>query len=107
MVIISFNNKELRDNCASLSRAEAAFGSIVGPDIITALSDAEACGSVQELLDLYDHAATTKADIVNVALGLGFNMSLVAVGAGRTTNPDKGCDWRAVRRLKVMEITKC
>ena len=63
MVIISFNDKELRDNCATLPRAEAAFGSIVGQDIITALSEAEACGSVQELLELYDHAATTEADI--------------------------------------------
>ena len=107
ILIISFNSRSLRDSCASLERAEALIGYAHAQELITLLSDAEAQETAADLMEFYAPDATDDGDTISLRLGTQYQLRFVAVGSAPVGDSGAGLDWRTVRRLKLMEISRC
>jgi hypothetical protein len=106
-LIVSFNTQELRDCCASLERAEAVIGSAHAQELISVLSDAEAAETAEEFIELYaPHVARDGASI-SLPIGIQYRLTFVAIGANVARSEGACLDWRAVRRVKVMDLSPC
>jgi hypothetical protein len=105
--IISFNSKDLRDSCASLERAEALIGYAHAQELIMLLSDAESQETAADLIDFYAPDATDDGDTILLRIGTLYQLRFVAVGTAPVCAPGAGLNWRSVRRLKLMEISRC
>jgi hypothetical protein len=106
-LIVSFNTKALRDCCASSERAEAVIGSAHAQELISVLSDTEAVETAAEFIELYAPNVAVDGDSISLPIGTEYRLAFVAVGVAITRNCEVELDWRAVRRLKMMDLSRC
>jgi hypothetical protein len=106
-LIISFDTRALRDQCASLEMAEAAFGSAHASELIAALADAEAAEHAAEFMELYPGGVTTTNERFSVPIGTEYRTAFQALGVTIVRSSKGTLDWQTVRRLKMMDLSRC
>jgi DUF971 family protein len=77
-------------------------------ELISVLSDAEAADTAAEFIELYSPSAAVDGHSISLPVGTGYRLSFVAIGVALARyNRAARLDWRAVRRLKVMDLSPC
>ena len=102
-MIVSFNTRDLRDCCASLEKAEAAIGPEHAKELISLLADAEAAETAAELIEFHMPDVLVDGYTITLLIGTQYRTSFVRLIRDRKA----GIEWSAVRRLKMMELSRC
>ena len=104
-MIVSFDTRELLEQCLSLERAEQLLGTPVAQVLVGILADVEALDNCGDLIDLFgEDAKIIGNDMISLKVGPSHRARFVAVGAKLTRTADGRVDWRKVHRLKLIEI---
>jgi len=104
-LIVSFDTRELLEQCSSLERAERLLGASVAQALIRILADVEALDNGGDLVDLFGKdAKIVGTDMICLNVGPGHCATFVAVGAKLLRLADGSLDWRKVQRLKLIKM---
>lgn len=106
-MVVSFDTQELRDFCESLELAVATIGSAHAQELRTVLSDAEAAETAAEFIEFYSPFVSVADDSISLPIGTKYRASFVALSAGLDDDCGTGIEWSEVRRLKMMDLSKC
>ena len=88
--------------------AEGWLGSEHAQLLIQLLADLEAFDTCRELFDLYgSDASSGQHGSLCVRVGLLYQAMFQAVGAKLSRLADGALDWTKVRRLKLLDISRC
>lgn len=83
------------------------IGAAHAQELMTMLSDAEAVDTAAEFMDLYAPNVEVEGDSLSVPIGIEYYVSFVAIGVTVFRDRKTGLDWGTVRRLKMMDISRC
>ena len=107
-MIVSFHTRELLQLCSSLEMAEQLLGPQAAQLLIETLADVEAFDHVGELIDFFGSYATIdENEFAVTADRCGPLRAFCPVGAKLVRLDDGNLDWTKVRRLKLVDISKC
>ncbi|MBN8535272.1 MAG: hypothetical protein J0L51_14410 [Rhizobiales bacterium] len=105
MLIISFDNVELKQSCCDNAVAEAAYGTINARALFTAIADAEAMENAAELIDFYGNEVVVQQDSsLMLSFGSDLIAKLIPVGKKFKRADDGSVNWQTVRHLKLVQI---
>ncbi len=107
-MILSFQTRELLEQCSNLEKAEKWLGPPVAQFLIATLADIEALEDVSELMNFYEiDASAARDDSLSLPIGPDYRATFAAVGARLARLGDGSPDWAKVQRLKLVEILRC
>jgi hypothetical protein len=105
MLIISFDNAELKRSCCDNAVAEAAYGTLNARALFTALADAEAMESAADLIDFFGNEVVVQQDSsLMLSFGSDLCAKLIPVGTKFKRADDGSVNWETVRYLKLIQI---
>lgn len=105
MLIISFDNSELKRLCCEYAAAEAVYGTLNARALFTALADAEAMEDAAGWINFFGDEVVVQQDS-SLVLSFGANLAakLIPVGTKFKRADDGSVKWQTVRYLKLMQI---
>jgi hypothetical protein len=107
-LIISFDTRELLECCSNLEVAEQRLGSAHAQALVSLIADAEAFENAGELITFFgSEAHVAENDSILVAIGSHYRMEFVAVGIRFVRDADGKIDWTSVRRVKLVDLSRC
>ncbi len=105
MLIISFDNGELKRHCCEYAVAEAAYGTFNARALFTALADAEAMENAADWIDFFDNEVVIQQDSsLMLTFGSDLFAKLIPVGTKFKCADDGSVKWQTVRYLKLVQI---
>ena len=99
---ITFQERELRDVCASRDLCEQKYGVEAARDLLALVSDIESSRSVADLEVIHD--IVTEGDSLSVALSANLVAKFVNGSAGGGVGPNEPTNWQNVRRLRLVSL---
>jgi hypothetical protein len=107
-LIISFDTRDLLECCSSLEVAEQRLGSAHAQALVSLIADAEAFENAGELIQFFgSQAHVAENDSISLAIGSHYRMEFVAAGIRFVRDAADKIDWTSVRRLKLVELSRC
>jgi hypothetical protein len=107
-LIVSFQTRELLEQCSRLEVAEKAFGTPAARLLIGLLADIEALEVGCELIAFFQEDAEIAGNgSLWIPIGAHYRATFIAVGTKVIRLKDGNPDWSKVQRLKLVGISKC
>jgi len=107
LIILSFEDLELRDTCVNLELAEQRLGTFIAQSLVNFISEAYACENVEELINfLGDNVRILPDDSLSVVIGSDCFAALVVAGKRYDRGTNERVLWASVKRLKLVKISR-
>ena len=99
---VTFQERELRDLCASADLCKQKYGSEATRDLFALVSDIESSRSVAELKVIHD--ILFEGDSLSVSLSANLVARFISASAGGGGQADEPTNWSNVRRLRLVSL---
>lgn len=101
---ITFQERELREICASRELCEQTYGLESTRDLFALVSDIESSRSIAELEIIHD--IVIGRDSISVRLGANLVARFVSGNARGGVEPNEPTNWQYVRRLRLVSFER-
>lgn len=105
MLSVSFKSEALRETCTKIEVAQGQLGPQPANELLQLLADAESLPNAGELIDFRD-GEIVGGDSLFIGFGTDYRAAFVA-GGDAPQGEDGGIAWGQVRRIMLVEVSRC